>query len=73
MPRRLNRKSIVYVPRNTSKGRIEAIRNKYAEVHVTHNNFDITFTKAQIRCDKENKIALKNAWSLVQDTSWDGY
>ena len=73
MARKLNRKSIVYVPKNTSKGRIEAIRNEHAEVYVTDNNYDITVTKAQIRCDKENKIARKNAWSLVQDTSWDGY
>ena len=73
MARKLNRKSIVYVPRNTSKNRIEAIRNEHAEVYVTDNNYDITVAKAQTRCDKENKIARKNVWSLVQDTAWDGY
>ena len=73
MARKLNRKSIVYVPRNTSKSRIEAIRNEHAEVYVTDDNYDGTVVKAQTRCDKENKIARKNAWSLVQDTAWDGY
>ena len=73
MARNLNRKSIVYVPRNTSISRIEAIRNEHAEVYVTDDNYDSTVVKAQTRCDKENKIARKNAWSLVQDTAWDGY
>ena len=73
MARKLKRKSIVYVPRNTSKSRIEAIRNEHAEVYVTDDNYDSTVVKAQTRCDKENKIARKNAWSLVQDTAWDGY
>jgi len=73
MARKLNRKSIVYVPRNTSISRIEAIRNEHAEVYVTDYNYDGTVFKAQTRCDKENKIAHKNAWSLVQDTAWDGY
>jgi len=73
MARKLNRKSIVYVPRNTSKSRIEAIKNEHAEVYITDDNYDGTVVKAQRRCDKENIIARKNAWSLVQDTAWDSY
>ena len=33
----------------------------------------VPLSKHKARCDKENKIARKNAWSLVQDTAWDGY
>ena len=73
MARKLKRKSIVYVPRNTSKSRIEAIKNEHAEVYITDDNYDGTVVRAQKRCDKENKIAHKNVWSLVQDTSWEGY
>ena len=73
MARKLKRKSVVYVPRNTSKSRIKAIKNEHAEVYITDCNYDDTVVKAQKRCDKENKIARKNAWSLVQDTALDSY
>ncbi len=73
MARKLKRKSIIYVPRNTSKIRIEAIKSEDAEVYIADDNYDGTVVKVQKRCDKENKIARKKAWCLVQDTAWDGY
>jgi len=73
MARKLKKKSIVYVPKNTSNSRIEAIKNEYGEVYVTNDNYDLTVAEAKKRCDKENKIVPKNTWSLVQDTAWDGY
>ena len=73
MARKLGKKSVVYVPKNTAKSRIEAIKNEHAEIYIINDNYDATVTKAKERCANENKTAHKNTWSLVQDTAWDGY
>ncbi len=59
-------KSVVYMPKGSSPIRLEAIRNYGAEASVTGLNFDDSVMYA-------NQKAQENGWTLLQDTSWEGY
>ena len=59
-------KSVVYMPKGTTLERLNNIKELGSEAAVTQLNYDDTVQWAE-------KIAQKNGWILVQDTSWEGY
>jgi diaminopropionate ammonia-lyase len=62
----LGLKAVIYVPKGAVKSRIENIRSHGASVEVTDLNFDDTVRLA-------SRMAEKNGWHMIQDTSWEGY
>lgn len=56
----------IYVHRETSQARIDAIRNYGAEVTVVDGNYDDAVRKVE-------EDARKYGWTVISDTSWDGY
>jgi len=63
---KLGHKCNIYVHSETSKARIEAIRDYGATVKIVDGNYDDAVR--QIAVD-----AQKNGWIIISDTSWDGY
>ncbi len=63
---KLGLRCVIYVHRETSLPRIEAIKRYNAEVVVVDGNYDDAVRK----CAEDAK---KNGWQIVSDTSWDGY
>ncbi len=61
-----NKKSVIFVPKETSKERIDAISNHGAEVIQLNMNYEDS-------CKHASKTSAKNNWQLVQDTSWENY
>ena len=62
----LGLKAVIYMPKGAAKSRIENIRSHGASVEVTDLNFDDTVRLA-------SRMAKKNGWRMIQDTSWAGY
>jgi len=62
----LGLKAVIYMPKGAAKSRIENIRSHGASVEVTDLNFDDTVRLA-------SRMAKKNGWHMIQDTSWEGY
>ncbi len=62
----LKQKSVVFMPKGSSKERLENIRAEGAEASITELNYDEAVRLA-------NKMAEDNGWVMVQDTAWDGY
>jgi diaminopropionate ammonia-lyase len=58
--------AVVYLPKGSSPGRLEAIRHYGARASITEMNFDDTVIHA-------SQKARENGWTLLQDTSWEGY
>ncbi len=63
---KLGFESVIYVHAETSKPRIDAIRGYGATVHIVEGNYDDAVQQVQ-------DDALANGWTIVSDTSWDGY
>jgi len=63
---KLGFRSIIYVHKLTTKGRIKAIEQNNGEVVVVDGNYDDAVR--QVFLD-----AKKNGWEVVSDTSWEGY
>ena len=61
-----NKKVIIFVPRDTSKNRIKAIKSYNAIVYQLDLNYEETCLYASNKCDE-------NGWQLVQDASWENY
>ncbi|MGB3368009.1 MAG: diaminopropionate ammonia-lyase [Acidaminobacteraceae bacterium] len=59
-------RSVVYMPKGSSRHRVDAIKEVGGEVLVTDLNYDDTVRLA-------SKVANENGWYLVQDTAWVGY
>ena len=59
-------KSVIYVHKLTSQGRIRAIEKSGARVVVVNGNYDDAVR--QVYAD-----AQQNGWEVVSDTSWEGY
>lgn len=59
-------RSVIYVHKLTTQGRIDAIRRNNGKVVIVDGNYDDAVR--QIFQD-----AQKNGWEVVSDTSWDGY
>lgn len=63
---KLGHDSVIYVHEDTSKPRIEAIRSYGAKVVIIQGNYDDAVRKV-------NEDAAKNNWTIISDTSWEGY
>ena len=63
---KLRHKCVIYVHKETSQARIDAIRRYGAQVTVVDGNYDDA-----VRLIAEE--ARKNSWTIISDTSWDGY
>ena len=61
-----NKKSVVYVPKDTTIERIKAISKYGGEVIQLDLNYEET-------CEYAAKKSDLNNWTLVQDTSWENY
>ncbi len=59
-------KSVVFMPKGSSRTRIEAIRNFGADASILDCNYDEAVNFAA-------ETAEKNNWILMQDSSWPGY
>jgi diaminopropionate ammonia-lyase len=64
--RRLGRKAVIFVPRNTVAARIEAIRKDGAEVVVVDGTYDEAVRRAA--ADSE-----RHGWQVISDTAYPGY
>ena len=64
--RMLGHKCRIYVHRDTSQARIDAIKMFGAEVTVVDGNYD----DAVRQCAED---AADNGWNVISDTSWKGY
>lgn len=64
--KRLGQKAVIFVPKNTVKARIDAIRGEGAEVIVVDGTYDDTVKRA---ADE----ATKHGWQVISDTAWPGY
>jgi diaminopropionate ammonia-lyase len=63
---RINKHSVVFVPRDASNYRIEAIKKEGANVLKVNGNYDDA-------CAHAEAMSIKEGWQLMQDTAWDGY
>lgn len=63
---KLKQKSVVYMPKGSSKTRLENIQAEGAEASITDMNYDYA-----VRLAAEN--AKLNNGVVVQDTAWEGY
>jgi diaminopropionate ammonia-lyase len=63
---KLGHKSVIYVHKDTSQPRIEAIRSYGANIKVVDGNYDDAVRQVNIDANK-------NGWEVISDTSWDGY
>jgi len=59
-------KAVVFMPKGTSKARLQAIHNLGAKASILDCNYDEAVMFAE-------KTAEENSWVLIQDTSWPGY
>jgi diaminopropionate ammonia-lyase len=60
------KESVVFVPRDTTQNRMIAIEKEGAKVIKIDGNYDET-------CAFAEEASVKNGWTLVQDTAWEGY
>lgn len=63
---RLKQKSVVYMSKGSSVEKLNNIKKLGATASITDINYDDT-----IRFSKNE--AIKNGWTIVQDTTWEGY
>lgn len=64
--RLFRKKAVVFVPKETTAARIEAIRNEGATVEQLALNYDGT-------CKYAAQQSREQCWKLVQDTAWENY
>ena len=64
--RELDQKAVVFMPKGSSKFRVDNIKKENAEVIVTDEYYDETVKMAADFADKNNGV-------LIQDTAWEGY
>ncbi|TVQ19146.1 MAG: diaminopropionate ammonia-lyase [Bacteroidetes bacterium] len=60
------KKSVVYVPSDTTASRMDAIAEHGALVEKINGNYDDACAHAERMCNE-------NGWQLVQDMAWEGY
>lgn len=63
---KLKQKSVVYMPKGSSKTRLENIRKEGAEASITDMNYDDAVRLAAKYADENNGV-------VIQDTAWEGY
>ncbi len=64
--RKLDQKAVVFMPKGSSKFRVDNIKKENAEVIVTNEYYDETVKMAA-------DFAAENNGVLIQDTAWEGY
>lgn len=64
--KKFGHKSVVYMPKGSSKERLDNISAEGADASITDFNYDDTVRLAE-------KMAKDHGWVLVQDTAWGGY
>lgn len=64
--RLFNKRAVVFVPRETTSARIQAIKNEGATVEQLPLNYDDT-------CKYAAQKSREYKWKLVQDTAWEDY
>jgi len=64
--KKFGKKSVVYVPRDTSLKRIKIIEQEGAKVIQIDGNYDDA-------CQEAENASNTNNWTLIQDTAWEGY
>ena len=64
--RLFGKKSKIFVPKDTTQARIQAIEKEGAVVEKVDANYDET-------CEWAKKESMKNGWQLVQDTASENY
>ncbi len=64
--KKLGQKSVVFMPKGTSKFRVNNIKKENAEVVVTTEYYDDTVKMAADYAKENNGV-------LIQDTAWEGY
>ncbi|MEK8196350.1 diaminopropionate ammonia-lyase [Lysinibacillus sp. FSL M8-0134] len=64
--KKLEQKSVVYMPKGSSEERLQHIKNLGANASITSVNYDDTVRLAAEHAEKNN-------WVLVQDTAWENY
>ncbi|MGK5084553.1 YgeY family selenium metabolism-linked hydrolase [Bdellovibrionota bacterium FG-1] len=64
--RKLGQKAVIFMPSNTVKARIEAIRRENTEVVIVQGTYDDTVKRAA----EEGK---RNGWQIISDTAYEGY
>ena len=60
------KKAVIFVPKDTTHNRIQAIADEGAEVKQLDLNYDNT-------CQHAAETSKKEGWELIQDTAWEGY
>jgi len=63
---KLNCNAVIYVHKDTSQARIDAIAGYGADVRVVDGTYDDAVRQASVDAEK-------NGWQVISDTSWDGY
>lgn len=58
--------SVVYMPKGTSKERLDNIKAEGAEASIIDGNYNEAVRLA-------NKMAEEKGWIMIQDTAWEGY
>lgn len=64
--RLFGKKARIFVPKDTTRSRIEAIEAEGAIVEKLETHYDAT-------CNHAAEVSQKYGWQLVQDTAWEGY
>ena len=63
---KLNCRTVIYVHKDTSQARIDAIAGYGADVRVVDGTYDDAVRQASLDAEK-------NGWQVISDTSWEGY
>lgn len=63
---KLNCKAVIYVHKDTSQARIDAIAGYGADVRVVDGTYDDAVRQASLDAEE-------NGWQVISDTSWEGY
>ena len=64
--KQLGQKAVVFMPKGSSKVRLENIRKEGAEASITELNYDDAVRLANNYAEKHNAV-------MIQDTAWEGY
>ena len=64
--KKFGKKSVVFVPADTTAIRINAIEKEGAQVIQINGNYDEA-------CQQAEESSKANNWTLIQDTAWEGY
>lgn len=64
--RQLGQRAVIYMPKGSSRRRLEAIQAEGAEASITDLNYDDAVRLAAAQ-------AQKHGWLMIQDTAWEGY